>query len=111
LLEDITTQLSSSSSSSSFYHKESSYGRIIRGSRREGTAADPGTKVHPAERGTLPGLSLSFSISSIRDLYYILETSVYPREPEVLKELRQLTATDHRQVPAIRFWFFIEHNN
>ncbi|THU54558.1 hypothetical protein C4D60_Mb10t26360 [Musa balbisiana] len=35
---------------------------------------------------------------------YILETSVYPREPEALKELRQLTATDLRQAPAIRFW-------
>ncbi|CAL9176864.1 unnamed protein product [Musa hybrid cultivar] len=35
---------------------------------------------------------------------YIMETSVYPREPEALRELRQLTATDLRQAPAIRFW-------
>ncbi|XP_065027192.1 caffeoyl-CoA O-methyltransferase-like [Musa acuminata AAA Group] len=31
---------------------------------------------------------------------YIMETSVYPREPEALRELRQMTATDLRNVMA-----------
>ncbi|WOL07145.1 hypothetical protein Cni_G15882 [Canna indica] len=50
-------------------------------------------------------LSLSLSLSVIDDrrltVQYILETSVYPREPAAMKELRQITAKHPRSGMAI----------
>lgn len=46
-------------------------------------------------------ISLSKGLLQNEELYrYILETSVYPREPEALKELRDITATHPRAVMA-----------
>lgn len=35
---------------------------------------------------------VDYGVTFVRSLQYILETSVYPREPEPMKELRELTA-------------------
>lgn len=41
----------------------------------------------------------------LSDMKYLLETSVYPREPQILKELRAVTATHPLWVLA-KFYFY-----
>ncbi|KAJ8472263.1 hypothetical protein OPV22_026606 [Ensete ventricosum] len=59
-----------------------------------------GSSEEVGDKGLPPILEQRCILQSEALSQYILETSVYPREPEVLKELRQLTATDLRNVMA-----------